>query len=54
MPTYEYRCQNCGQTFEQVQHMSEHGTTQTLCPECESEDVEQLMSSFVAQTSKKS
>ncbi|MGH7554817.1 MAG: FmdB family zinc ribbon protein [Longimicrobiales bacterium] len=54
MPTYEYRCQKCGETFEQVQHISEHDTAQPLCPKCESAEVEPLMSSFVAQTSKKS
>ena len=54
MPTYEYRCQKCGETFEQVQHISEHETAQPPCPKCESHEVEQLMSSFVAQTAKKS
>jgi putative FmdB family regulatory protein len=54
MPTYEYRCQKCGQTFEQVQHMSEHDTAHPFCPQCSSEEVEQMMSNFVAQTSKKS
>ena len=54
MPTYEYRCQKCGEVFEQVEHMSEHGAARPLCPKCESEQVEQLMSSFTAQTSKKS
>lgn len=54
MPTYEYRCQRCGQVFDQVEHMSEHGSARPLCPACESEQVEQLMSTFVAQTKKKS
>ncbi len=54
MPTYEYRCQSCGATFEQVQHISEHATAQPSCPKCQSDDVQQLMSSFVAQTRKKS
>lgn len=54
MPTYEYRCQECGQTFEEVLHMSEQDTARPLCPACESREVEQLMSSFVAQTAKKS
>lgn len=54
MPTYEYRCQECGQVFEEVLHMTDHDTARPLCPACESREVEQLMSSFVAQTAKKS
>ncbi|MGH7577551.1 MAG: FmdB family zinc ribbon protein [Longimicrobiales bacterium] len=54
MPTYEYRCQECGEMFEAVLHMDEHDTARPLCPACSSHEVEQLMSSFTAQTSKKS
>ena len=32
MPTYEYRCRNCGHTFDVVQAMSDE--TLTLCPVC--------------------
>ena len=35
MPTYEYRCRNCGHTFDVVQAMSEQ--TLTVCPVCEGE-----------------
>jgi len=24
MPTYEYRCKDCGHEFERVEHLSEH------------------------------
>jgi len=32
MPTYEYRCRNCGHTFDIVQKMSDDPLTH--CPEC--------------------
>jgi putative FmdB family regulatory protein len=32
MPTYEYRCRNCGHSFDIVQKMSDEPLTH--CPEC--------------------
>ena len=32
MPTYEYRCRDCGHTFDVVQAMSDE--TLTVCPVC--------------------
>jgi putative FmdB family regulatory protein len=32
MPTYEYRCRNCGHTFDVVQAMSDEALT--VCPVC--------------------
>ena len=32
MPTYEYRCRDCGHTFEIVQRMSDDPLT--VCPNC--------------------
>lgn len=32
MPTYDYRCTNCGHQFEAFQKMSDKPLTQ--CPEC--------------------
>ena len=32
MPTYEYRCRNCGHTFDVVQAMSDDALT--VCPVC--------------------
>ena len=32
MPTYEYRCKKCGQTFEILQKITEDPIE--LCPEC--------------------
>jgi len=32
MPTYEYRCRNCGHSFDIIQKMSDASLTH--CPEC--------------------
>jgi len=32
MPTYEYRCRDCGHTFEVVQKMTDEPLT--VCPDC--------------------
>lgn len=32
MPTYEYRCQKCGTTFEKIQKMTSRPGTK--CPKC--------------------
>lgn len=41
MPTYEYRCLNCGAEFEQFQKMTDRPLE--TCPECEGE-VQRLIS----------
>ena len=33
MPTYQYKCDDCGIVFERFQHFSEEPLTK--CPECE-------------------
>jgi putative FmdB family regulatory protein len=42
MPTYEYRCKECGKLFERFQRMTEPPVDR--CPYCEGE-VERLISS---------
>ena len=42
MPTYQYRCKNCGNELEIVQKMSDDSLT--LCPECETESFERVIS----------
>jgi putative FmdB family regulatory protein len=54
MPTYEYRCRDCHETFTRVEHISEHGSSPPRCPKCGGERVEQVLSPFFAKTSKKS
>lgn len=33
MPTYQYKCDDCGVTFERFQHFAEEPVR--VCPECE-------------------
>jgi putative FmdB family regulatory protein len=54
MPTYEYRCEKCGQTFEKTMGLSQHAKQpKPSCPKCSSRKVEQLVSRFQAITNKK-
>jgi putative FmdB family regulatory protein len=54
MPTYEFRCQKCGEEFIRVMSLKEFETAKLICPKCGSEDVKQLMSHFMSKTSRKS
>ncbi|HTP33532.1 MAG TPA: zinc ribbon domain-containing protein [Candidatus Acidoferrales bacterium] len=47
MPLYEYRCQKCSKTFEMLRRMQD-ADRGVECPECRSEEVERLMSTFSA------
>ena len=47
MPMYEYRCQTCGASFEQLRRMSDADRDLT-CPSCESAQVERQLSTFAA------
>ena len=54
MPTYEYYCRQCDTTFTVHMSISNHDTEEVPCPQCKGAEVEQVISSFVAVTSKKS
>jgi putative FmdB family regulatory protein len=54
MPTYAYRCGKCGETFEKVETISEHGAEKPQCPKCRSDNVTSIPTRFVAMTGKKS
>ena len=54
MPTYHYRCDNCGKKFERSESISEHGTSKAKCPKCESKKVSQILRNVFVVTSKKS
>ncbi len=43
MPTYDYRCEACGHTFEEFQSMSSASLTD--CPSCHKPAVKRMMSS---------
>jgi len=46
MPIYEYACQGCNHRFEEL--VSSSGGTLVACPECSSQEVEKLFSTFAA------
>jgi putative FmdB family regulatory protein len=39
MPTYEYRCEKCGETFERRESIAEHEAAVPKCPKCEGDRV---------------
>lgn len=43
MPIYEYECRQCGHRFE---YLVLSKTPPAACPECQNQDVEQLISAF--------
>lgn len=45
MPLYEYECEDCGTTFEQLVAARDRDNG-ALCPDCGSENVERLLSTF--------
>lgn len=47
MPMYEYRCQGCGKNFELLRRMQD-SDRDLKCPECQSDEVERLLSTFAA------
>lgn len=47
MPLYEYLCRNCGKPFEKLRRMQD-ADRDVICPECQSDEVERLLSTFAA------
>lgn len=43
MPTYDYKCNNCGYHFEKFQSMKEDKLT--ICPQCKNETLVRLIGS---------
>jgi len=54
MPTYEYHCASCGETFSRREHIDEHAGQRPACPKCGSDRVEQHYSSVFVKTARKS
>ena len=54
MPTYEYECRDCGRKFSLIMSMAEHGKAKAACPKCKGKKVIQVISTFIAKTSRKS
>ncbi|MFO7769271.1 MAG: zinc ribbon domain-containing protein [bacterium] len=53
MPTYDYRCRECGKKFTLTITVAEHDKG-VKCPKCNSREVDQLLTSFFAKTRRKS
>ena len=54
MPTYQYRCEKCGKTFELTETMSEHEAAKPQCQNCGSKNVSAVPGHVYVVTSKKS
>ncbi len=55
MPSYEFKCTECGKRFTQKLSFEEHDRRRgRKCPKCGSRKVEQLISPVFVKTSKKS
>ncbi len=47
MPLYEYRCEGCGEQFEQVQNVNARAED-TVCPHCQARKATRLLSAFAS------
>lgn len=54
MPTYEYRCESCGELFEQRESVAEHEAGKPTCPKCGGDKVARAFSRVHVKTAKKS
>jgi putative FmdB family regulatory protein len=53
MPMYDYLCNACGETFTRLVSIRDNAAGKVNCPKCNSADVKQQMTSFVAKTTRK-
>jgi putative FmdB family regulatory protein len=54
MPTYEYRCQSCSESFSMKMTMAQHDRQPVVCPSCKGSSIAPHYATFFAKTSKKS
>jgi putative FmdB family regulatory protein len=54
VPTYQYRCEKCGKSFERTETITEHQAAKVRCPKCNSKKVAQVPGRVHVVTSKKS
>jgi putative FmdB family regulatory protein len=54
MPMYDYRCLDCGKETTLSLSLKDHAGGSATCPSCQSKRLEQLVSTVMAKTSRKS
>lgn len=54
MPMYEYKCLDCGKETVLSLTLKAHDSGAVACPSCKSKRMEQLITSVMAKTSRKS
>lgn len=54
MPTYDYRCADCGKKFTQQSSIAEHEAQPPVCPKCGGRNLVRAYSAVYVKTSKKS
>jgi putative FmdB family regulatory protein len=54
VPTYQYRCEKCGESFERIESMAEHENAKAKFPKWDSKKVTQVPGRIHVVTSKKS
>ena len=54
MPTYQYRCEKCGKSFERIETITDDERAKAKCPKCDSKKVTQVPGHVHVVTSKKS
>jgi putative FmdB family regulatory protein len=54
MPTYQYRCEKCGNKFERTETIAEHEAVKPKCPKCGSTKASFIPGRVYVVTSKKS
>jgi len=54
MPMYEYKCLDCGKESTLALTLKDHESGSVACPSCKSKRMEQVFTSVIAKTSRKS
>ncbi|MFQ5801273.1 MAG: FmdB family zinc ribbon protein [Candidatus Methylomirabilales bacterium] len=54
MPSYEFHCKKCNKAFGLTLSIKEREEGKIACPTCGSKELEPLLGTFFAKTSKKS
>lgn len=54
MPIYEFKCKHCGKIFDVIESFTEHDEHKEKCPQCKSDNIEQVIRAANIVTSKKS